>query len=108
MSRQSPLALPHNRGGQRLANSGHVESVVSLNTSELPGATGPLVGARDDPRCTAFSLVDSKNLVTILVGNDAVPVQLRGDTINKVGRNCTSHLGFVEETIGNVIKEYAV
>src|SRR6516164_765790 len=104
-SRQSPLALPHNPGGQRFANSCDVESVVSLNASELPGPTGPLVSARDDPRRAAFSLIHSKNLVTVLVGDDAVPVYRRGDAINKVVRNCANHLGFVEETIGNVIEE---
>ena len=107
-SRQSPLARPHNPGGQRFANSCDVESVVSLNAGELPGATGPLVSARDDPRRAVFSLIHSKNLVTVLVGDDAVPVYRGGDTINEVVRNCTNHLGFVEETISNVIEEYTL
>src|ERR1700757_2312594 len=77
--RQSPLALPDNPGGWGLANLGDTESVVSLNSSELPGATRPLEGARDDPRCAAFSLEHRENLVAILVGHDAVPVHRGGD-----------------------------
>src|SRR6516165_6056238 len=78
-SRQLPLPLPYNRGGQRFANSCDSERVVSLNASELPGATGPLVSARDDLGRTAFSLAsefcrssEAAVLSALLTGNTVV------------------------------------
>lgn len=60
------------------------------------------------PGAAPFPWYHRENLVTILVNYDAAPVNSSGDAINNVVRYGTSHLAFVEDTIGNVIEEYSV
>ena len=101
--RQSPLALPRDRGGRRIADTRWAENVVSLKARIFSGAAGPLERALAGRRRDAFQLINKESLVAIPVRYDAVPRTGADDPINSVDHPRTNHVGFVDETSSDIM-----